>query len=222
MGGWIHPLDSKAVYVPPIKPEPPKPKLNVTELMAGWRKRTEPDWIRNLAFELGVTYQSLTALGVAWCHEWKSWAFPMFSGWGEPIGIRLRASDGSKFAYRGSHNGIFLPKMEPQATAYLPEGPSDCAACISLDLFPIGRPSCNGSLPEVTIACKRLGMRRAVIVSDNDDPGINGSLALQKALSIPSVIYCPPCKDIRAGLSLGLTRELIEGTIRNLVWHQPK
>lgn len=221
MGGWLHPMGSDIEHVTPLPPEPPKPKINVTELMRDWRKRTEPDWIRNLAFELGVTYQSLTALGVAWCAEWKSWAFPMFSGWGEPIGIRLRAKDGSKFAYRGSRNGIFLSNLQPQSVAFCCEGPSDSAACISLNLFPIGRPSCNGSLSEVVTACKRLRIQRVVVVSDNDDPGVNGSQALQNLLHIPSVIFVPCAKDLRAAVRFGLTAELVQSTIKNLIWKQP-
>ncbi len=222
MGGWLHSLNGEIDHLPSPKPEPPKPKINVTELMRDWRKRTEPDWIRNLAFELGVTYQSLTALGVAWCAELRSWAFPMFSGWGEPVGIRLRANDGSKFAYRGSRNGIFLSNMQPQSIAWCCEGPSDSAACISLGLFPIGRPSCNGSLPEVVTACKRLRVQRVAIVSDNDDPGVNGSQALQNLLHIPSVVYVPCAKDLRAAVRFGLTAGLVQSTIKNLIWKQPK
>jgi len=222
MGGFIHHLDGKTSYVPPPQIERPKPKLNVTQLMREWAGQTKPEWIRNLGFKLGVTYQSLTSLGCAWATRYKAWAFTMFNGWGEPVGIRLRANDGSKFSVTGSHNGLFIPKMESQRLAWITEGPSDSAACITLGLFPIGRPSCNGSLDQVVIACKRLGVQRACIVSDNDTPGINGSLALQNILPIPSVVYTPPAKDFRDGIKLGLTRELIESTIRNLVWKNPQ
>jgi hypothetical protein len=217
----------------PSKVEPPRPKLNVTQIMHDWAVDTDPDWVRNLAFDLGVTFESLVALGATWCHEKNAWAFPMYDGWGEPIGIRLRASDGKKFAYPGSRNGLFIPNTKPQSVVWITEGPTSCSAALSLGLFSISRPSCSGSLDQIPIACKRLGVQRAVIIADNDldkqrpdgttwNPGVDSTQKLSELMKIPSCTFVPCAKDLRDFLKLGGTRELIEATIRNLIWRQPK
>jgi hypothetical protein len=233
LGGHLHKLNGVHDYeVPEREPESRIPKLNVTKLMSEWMYKTKAEWIGNLASDLGVSYGSLISLGCAWCQECKAWAFQMVNGYGEPVGIRLRKSNGKKFAYPGSHNGLFIPHMQPQSTAWITEGPTSAAAAITLGLYPISRPSCNGSLAEVGIACKRLGVRRAIIVADNDEdklrpddttynPGVDSSEALQNMLPIPSVIWVPPAKDIRVFLQLGGTAEIIHSTIRNLIWKQP-
>jgi hypothetical protein len=233
MGGHLHKLNGVHHYeLPDREPEPAKPKINVTELMREWRAEDCVIFVHKFAEHLGVSYGALMALGCVRVPHYRAFAFPMTNGWGEPIGIRLRNFQGKKWAVPGSHNGLFIPQMQPQSTAWITEGPTSAAAAITLGLYPISRPFCNGSLVEVGIACKRLGVQRAVIVADNDDdklrpddttynPGVDSSEALQNMLPIPSVIWVPPAKDIRVFLQHGGTAEIIHSTIRNLIWKQP-
>ncbi len=122
-----------------------------------------------LALSLGVSIASLVDLQVAWCPTNRAYAFPMRSGEGEIIGIRLRNISGDKWAVTGSRQGIFIPDEELKAPiCFLPEGPTNTAALLTLGLFAIGRPNvlCGGE--QIKVALKRLGIFRAVIVADND------------------------------------------------------
>jgi len=228
-GGWLHATDGETSRVQPVTQEKVKAKLNVTELMREWKSNTLPEWIDQLATELGVSRVSLVALGVAWAAEHRAWAFPMFDGYGEPIGIRLRTIEGRKLAVAGSRNGLFIPEMPAARTAWITEGPTSAAAAITLGLFPVSRPSCSGSLGDVPIACRRLGIQRAVIVADNDrdksmpngstwNPGVGSTVKLAEIMKIPTCVYVPPAKDIRDFLRLGGTAEMIHATVKNLVW----
>lgn len=110
-GGWFHAIDDNSV---PIKfeqwhPAQPDPAPNFSALMDRWGKRTDENAVRCLAEELCVSPQSLQSLDCCWSEEHHSWGWPMRDGTGKIIGIRLRAKDGSKFAVRGSKQGLFVP-----------------------------------------------------------------------------------------------------------------
>jgi hypothetical protein len=153
----------------------------------------------------------------------------MRSGTVQVIGIRLRNSQGQKWAMTGSRQGIFMAEnMEQCETVFLPEGPTDTAALHTLGLFAIGRPTCMSGNDQINEAIKHFKIRRAAIVADNDDmkqlgsregrPGIEGALKLQKELRVPNCIWIPPTKDAREFLRKGGTREMIEADIKNKVW----
>ena len=218
-GGWFHPLDSKPAYVPPARPEPPP--INSTRLIAEWADQTKGEWLRRLAESLGVSAGALACLSCCWAAPHRAWAFPMRDGYGEPVGIRLRAESGKKWAVTGSHQGIFIPAGEPKARAYICEGPTDTAALLSLGVFAIGRPSCSGGNVQLATALKRLGVREAVIIADNDAPGLAGAEKLTMELRIPTCILIPPSKDIREFVKLGGTAELLQTMTQGILWHQP-
>lgn len=218
-GGYLHPLDAKETKLPPVQRE--QPSINTTAIMRRWVDRTPSSKVVALANSLNLSPLSLIELGAAWADEYSAWAFPMKDGYGEPCGIRLR-SETRKWAVTGSRQGIFLPETRPQSTAYVCEGPTDTAAALSLNLFAVGRPSCSGGDAQIVTAFKRLGIDRAVILSDNDSPGLLGAQKLCAALSIPTVIMVPPAKDIREFLRLGGTAEVLESITNALVWNVPK
>ena len=68
------------------------------------------------------------------------------------------------------------------------EGGTDAAALLSLNCFAIGRPSCSGGTDEINATIKRLGIKEAVIIADNDEdktiggrtynPGADGAMGL--------------------------------------------
>ena len=105
--GWIH----KTASVVPVraKPETPRPTIDATAIMRKlWRETT--DRMRSdLAASLGVTALSLHDIGACWHPAYNAWAFPMRSGTGEIIGIRLRNESGRKWAISGSRQGLFIP-----------------------------------------------------------------------------------------------------------------
>lgn len=219
LGGWLHRLDGK-VHEPfkYLKPEEPKVTINATELMREFRAQTPGTYLARMAGTLGVSAAALMALGVAWAGPHRAAAWPMRDGFGNTVGVRLRADSGKKWAIKGSRQGIFLPDEEPQRLGLICEGATDAAAGLTLGFFTVGRPSCNGGELHIQDAFKRLKVREAVVVADNDSVGLRGAEAISKALKIPTCVWVPPCKDLREYLNLGGTRMMIEASIKSLVW----
>ncbi len=102
---------------------------------------------------------------------------------GSVIGIRLRRSDGFKWAIRGSRNGLFIPAGAyfHHHTLCICEGPTDTAAALTLGLQVIGRPFCRGGTQMLVSFCRQL-QAPVAIVSDADGPGIAGAEALADEL----------------------------------------
>jgi hypothetical protein len=230
-GGFFFRSDEKVVK--PLKAPPRRPvAINAGKIMAAWKQRTFVDRLTDFSAKLGVTYDSLIGLDASWAPEHDAWAFPMRNGNGDTVGIRLRNEQGEKWAVRGSRAGIFSPNtaVPIQRVVYLPEGPTDTAALLSLGLYAIGRPSCNTGGEQLKEWLGTLGIHRAVIVADNDEmkrlgpsearPGIEGAKKLKKELGISSVIWIPPSpfKDVREFLRNGGTKSIIEADLKNRVW----
>lgn len=174
--------------------------------------------IEALAESLGVSRLSLMQLHVRWSDDYRSWAFPMRDAFGTIIGIRLRAEDGRKWAVFGSRQGLFIPRRALQSTAWICEGPTDCAALVTLGLFAIGRPSCSGGSFILKELLKRLGTKKMVVVADNDhdkygnggqrfNPGMDGAQSLVRQIPIESCIVTLPTKDVREFIKQGGSKE---------------
>lgn len=236
-GGWFHPFDGEKPKFPvPKTPKAPplEPQLQPAKLLRGWENSSACPLLTNLADDLGVSYSSLESLGAVWAPPHRAWAFPMYDGYGEIIGIRLRSNDGRKWAVRGSKQGIFLPKLsdsfisDSRTVAYLPEGPTSTAACLTLGLLAIGRPSCSSGGEQIRIALKNLNIRQAIIVADNDprqrngteySPGLEGAHKLATELTgLRIAVWTPPVKDVRDFVRAGGTAQLIQSELKNLVW----
>lgn len=234
-GGWWHFYDSwvKPDFVPRTI-ERPKQSVDCAAIMLRLKNETDFRLIGDFADSLGVTTSSLITLDVAYCKEKAAWAFPMKGGDGKVIGIRLRNMLGFKWAVTGSRQGIFIPSesvmLPTDKTVYLPEGPTDTVAMLSLGLYAVGRPNCMCGGDQLKIAIRRLGFRKVVIVADNDGPkenggkwsrpGLDGANKLKKELGLPSVIWMPPApfKDAREYVNHGGTAQSITSAIKNRVW----
>ena len=230
-GGYLHKLDAPTnqPYRPAMRREPPTPPIDAAAMLERWKQATEPALVVGFADEFGVDPLSLLVLGAVWANEHHALAFPMHDGAGRVVGIRLRTPEGDKFAVKGSKAGLFFaPAVKPQPIVFILEGPTDTAAALTLGLFAIGRPSCLGCHSEVIQTIRRLGCRKAVIVSDSDEPGHRGAEKLQEALPVPSVIFTPPAKDLRAAADLRLpesdrlTRAEILRETNDCVWTFPQ
>lgn len=223
-GGWLHrnkpstPHEHRQAPIP--KPEI-RSQIDCVGMLDRWKREFPRDTV-GMSQSLGVTRKAMDALNATWAEPYNAWAFPMRSGSNVIVGIRLRSSTGEKWAVKGSRQGIFIPQgITPQDVLMVCEGPTDTAAALSLGYYAVGRPNniCGGS--EIAEFIQRLGVRRAIMVADNDDAGLKGSEKVGGELGVLWTIYCPPVKDIREFLRFGGTRKQIENEIRNTVWRRP-
>lgn len=222
--GYIHPHPKPDQQLPSHPHHIRKPpQINAKRVLYDWARAfgTAQTRLPMLAKNLGVTMESLKSLECQANGLAQTWGFPMKDGYGNYIGIRLRNEWGKKWAVLGSQAGIFIPNVPFQARVFIVEGPTDAAAGVSLGLYAIGRPSCSGGVPHIIDWLKRCHASEAVIVSDNDDPGIRGAQDLQRWLKVPSCILILPCKDLREFIKFG-DRPTIDSMIKEVVWTQPK
>ncbi len=218
-GGYLHHLNERPKFIP--KPPPEEPAIDAGALMAEWRKDHRPHDVRLLADNLSVSLNSLMNIGVAWARPHSAWAFPMFSGTGDCVGIRLRLHDGRKISVKGGREGLFMPHGS-RPTCYVVEGATDVCAALTLGLFSIGRPSCRGGVAHLQVTINRLGIQRVIIIGDNDQPGIDGAKALAAELQVPVASMLLPTKDLREYVRMGGTLGLLQSLEKQLVWRQPK
>lgn len=223
-GGYLHALNpnERPKFIP--KPPPEEPQIDAGALMMEFRNETISEqraWLRLLSHNLGVSVGSLENIGCAWSMSRKAYAFPMFSGTGQCVGIRLRLRDGRKLSVKGGREGLFMPHGR-STTCYLVEGPTDLAAALTLGLWGIGRPSCRGAVAHTQVTINRLGIQRVVIIGDNDQPGIDGAKSLAAELQVPVASMLLPTKDLREYVRMGGTLDLLKALERQLVWRQPK
>jgi hypothetical protein len=171
--------------------------------------------LRKLARELGVSEDSLTALGAGWREEDEAWTFPERDGDSNIIGILRRFEDGAKQVIRGSKRGLYLPKGwdEHEGVIYLPEGPSDVAALLSMGMRAIGRPCCAGGVDHLVALLADSDADDILVVGENDAkddgtwPGRDGARKLASTLArdLDARVRwtMPPkgCKDVREWLN---------------------
>jgi len=218
-GGWFHAFGAAGGR--PLPPPPPRrqpPAINATALHRAWLAATVPESLAAFASALGLSVAALTAVGAAWAPPHAAWAFPMRDGHGDVVGIRLRNERG-KFAVRGSRQGIFLADVPAQKTLFVCEGPTDTAAAVELGLFAAGRPNCCCGGLDIRNYARRHKCGNAVVVSDNDKPGLDGARKVGGELGLPYAVYVPPAKDLREFVRLGGTRAMIENTLNHTVWN---
>lgn len=219
-GGWVHWLTDRPIrpYIKPMVCERPP---NLMVLWRRWENKTNFNEVDALAENLGVDTTTLIAIGCA--RSLNAWAFPMKDAKGNLIGIRLRGDSGAKWAVKGSKQGLFIPSEYPycldNGTSYIVEGPTDLSAAMTIGLYAIGRPSCLGQEEMIVDYIREKKVRRAVIVTDNDEPGLNGARKLQSKLPVKSCLWIPPTKDIREFVKLGGKVSTIENSIKDLVWN---
>lgn len=208
MGGWIH--DSGIRFTPPKSEPIPDSVFHADVLIHGWRRQTTTEQVEEFANDLGLSSQSLYQLGIGWAPEHRAFAFPMFDENGKTIGIRLRNKKGEKWAVKGSHNGLFVPDKPTQKRAFICEGPTDTAACLSMGFFAIGRACCTGFEEALCLLLRRFKIPECILVLDNDGPGVRGAAKLISLLKIPFRRFVPPAKDMREFLCSGGSEPVVE------------
>lgn len=181
-----------------------------------FRQSDGPDDVSELSSQLGLSAASLRRLGVG--HDGWAWTFPMSDARGRVVGIRRRHPDGSKFAVKGSRQGLFIPQsLDCCGTVLITEGPTDTAAALDLGFEAVGRPSCNAGDNIVRDLVRRHGCRDVVVVADGDEAGRGGAERLARSLSVlaRSRVIEPPngIKDLRAWLHAGARPADVAGAI---------
>jgi hypothetical protein len=222
--GYLHDYpngDRKPKYEPTPREKPPA--INARKVLWDWKRAYPNDKLAMLADNLGVTIRSLEEMECQVAGGYVStWAFPMKDGYGNYIGIRLRNLAAQKWAVTGSQAGIFVPKVTPQKRMLVVEGPTDCAAGLTLGIYTVGRPSCSGGVTHIVDHVRKQKIiREVVIAADNDTPGIKGATDLQKWLPVPSCVMLLPTKDLREFIKFG-DKSTIDSMIEQTVWTQPK
>ena len=215
---WLHrledrPEEQRMVVSLPRKPKPPLPEAG---MIARDAYAAMHDTMREqLAIELGLSAQSLTALGVGYSRRDAAYTFPMRMANGKICGIRLRSiEDGSKYAVKGSRAGLFIPNQQRRNNLWICEGPTDTAALHGLGFCVIGRDCCTGGREDISLYIKRHSPTNIIIVADPDEPGQKGAASLRAYLGRGRIVT-PPAKDVRAWVGSGAGRHdvmsLIEG-----------
>lgn len=174
--------------------------------------------VERLAVDLGVTFDSLWRLWTTWSETHAAFAFPMSDHTGHIIGIRLRQLSGQKLAIKGSKQGLFIPRIGYEYDLYVTEGPTDCAALLSMGLFAIGKASAMQGPEEIVKFIQKNRIRRVIVIADNDTAGLNGAKKLIDACPVPCCELVLPAKDAREFYRNGGTRELIENLLKSVVW----
>jgi hypothetical protein len=217
--GWLHRLadpshgtyQRRVVVRVPVRTPPP----DLGPLADRCVRACDPERLAGLARSLGVSADSLSALRVGWFADRLAWSFPMTDPvTGTVTGVRLRSPSGSKFAVRGSRDGLFVPTadFDPADPLLVCEGPTDAAAALTVGLTNVaGRPSCSGGTGQVV----GLVRRRPALVADTDGPGLAGAGRLAEALvnyAREVSLVAPPggAKDLRQWVGSGATRRELE------------
>jgi hypothetical protein len=192
---------------------------NWTEL-AELRAREATDaQLRPLAGRWGLTrIEPLRSLTCSWSAMWRAHVLPMRRHDGRVVGAHRRWPDGQRKHVLGSRLGLFLPVPLPSGDPlFLPEGPSDVAALLDVDVAAVGRPdNMNGA----DDCCRIARGRRVVVVGENDQkpdgrwPGREGAVPLAQRLVLHAsevrLLFPPPeFKDVRDWLSATRSREAL-------------
>lgn len=172
---------------------------------------------RHAIKRLGCDWSAFARLGMVWAKEYQAWAFPMKDAVKNIIGIQLRRINGEKRAVKGSRNGLFIPNQPMSSIILLCEGASDTAAALTLGFYAIGRQSCTGQADLIKEFCRINSIKEVIIVSDADDPGTKGAMALARSMMVDLRIVVPPTKDLREFVNVGGDRATLDNLIRQTV-----
>jgi hypothetical protein len=132
-------------------------------LASDYQEAVDPCHLQQLAWSLGLSVESLAALGIGWSQFHRAWSFPMTDANCYVLGIRLRRPDGSKFAAKGGNDGLFLPTGKClDSTLLIAEGPTDTGALLDMGFANVvGRPSCTGGVKLLVELLRQRQRRRS-------------------------------------------------------------
>lgn len=229
--GFLHKLTADA----PRNDPPPQIVLPTVEPSIDWYGVHE-DCQASLPIDdplprmLGLPAESLYRMQYGWHVGLSCWTFPMRDGRGEVIGLRTRHRDGSKRCLLGSRTGIFVPSGVTEAPLWICEGPTDCAALLSLGFNAIGRPSNTGGREFIARYLDRWRGREIVLVPDRDDKERAAELTRHGAETLARecsrrrftvrIVRPPHAKDVREWIKQGADAAALNFAARCApAWH---
>ena len=192
-----------------------KPSVDWVERAARYVRATSEARLAEFARALGVTPEALGAIDCGW--DGRKFTFPERDAKGSVVGIATRNPDGRKGFMKGGKRGLIVPRDldDRFGIVFVVEGPTDVAACLSMGLVAVGRPSARAGVAHLVALLRD---RDVIIVGENDQkddgkwPGRDGAKAvgLKLATEWDSVVRwtLPPdnAKDARSWLNhRGLT-----------------
>ena len=190
-------------------------------LMRGYVKEATDRFVMDASKTFRVAPKTLRDMEIGWSVTKNAVAFPMKRLGNRLLGIRFRTPRGSKFAAKGSKQGLFIPNtFHRKQGIVVCEGPTDTASMLDLGFNAIGRPSCNSG--SMLIAELAKDMPVALLV-DNDSAGKDASTKLSDHLKSNRpklsrdkvrLVECGGYKDAREWKDSGATREEILKEIR--------
>ena len=146
--------------------------------------------LNELAQTLGIAPEALRAIGCGFAMPAAltrivgkvivrtGRTFPERDGAGNIIGLTVRHSDDSQWALPGSERGLTIPNSLDSLPdpVLIVEGASDVAACLTLGVAAVGRPSNSGGVDHLaTLIQDRLADREVIAVGENDAKPKDGS-----------------------------------------------
>ncbi len=216
--GWLHdvagPIAKEYAKLPPPVAEPKRTDL--PELAAEYAKKMDANELAKQAENLGVTTNSLINLSAG--IDCGAVTFPMKNSKCQVVGIMRRFQDGNKLSVKGGTLGLFIPSClggpEQCEKILICEGATDTAAALSVGFYNlIGRPNCGAGGKMIRELVEARGVKRVIIISDNDDAGVHGARELAKILcgAARVKIITPPAgiKDMRDWHKRGCTRQAV-------------
>jgi len=228
-GGYLHVLRDDPNWQ--AKPKTRSVQMNtrktrrrdIGRLAAEYAAMTVWSDLKEFAFKLGVSLESLIRLRIGWLRERQQWSFPMLDVREHVCGIRLRKLTGKKLSVCGGREGLFWPiGIDFSGLLMICEGPTDTAAMLDLGFNAIGRPNSSGGSKHLAKLVKAKKPSGVVIVMDRDtnDAGQKGARLLSDKL-LPLVssvrIIQPPAgiKDAREWKRSGATRQDVLAAIES-------
>ena len=118
----------RRVFIPPAPRRPQRRLFDASMAMRGFWAEFEapvnsfPGWsqLHFLAEDIRLDWDAVKRVKPGMSEFNKAWAFPMFDGNANCVGIRLREFCGSKkWSIAGSQDGLFYdPELEPREAVY--------------------------------------------------------------------------------------------------------
>lgn len=191
-----------------------------------------------LGDELGLSADALRRMRCGWitaaslatldttCKGEGTYTFPMRDASNAIVGIRLRTTEGFKYAIAGSDGGgIFIPvDLAGDGTLYIGEGPTDVAAKLDMGADAVGRPSNNTGADAIVAYIQRHPRDAVAIVTDHDPKPETAAATGQAAEALAKrlaplvgsvrIIRPPePHKDVRAWRIAGAGLDDLEALV---------
>jgi len=197
-GGWIHEMTNPI----PVqrKAELPAEPIPLRE----WSLRAKESYEREsaagarveLAGKLGVSVESLEMLGVGVGYDdyqRRYWSMPERDSLRRVRAIQMRYPDGKKFYVKGSKPGLYLVEdwRKPKGPILVVEGASDTAACLTMGLCVIGRPSNTGGV-NLLIPLVRDSNRPVIVIGEMDEKPSRRGTVKQCPLDCKGCSFCWP------------------------------